>query len=124
MTIVRQGDIYWVRADDLDVAGSEQDKSRPYLIVSRDQVNQERPNVVGVPLTTNLKLACSYRVLIPTPHMMKEAASSRKLEDSVALVDHVRVLDKKRFELPRMGYLSKTAVGGIEGALSFLFDIR
>lgn len=124
MIAVRQGDIFWVRAHDLDIAGSEQEKSRPYLIVSRDQVNRERPNVVGVPLTTNLQTACGYRVKIPVTHMVREPSSPRRLEDSVALVDHIRVLDKKRFESPRMGYLSKTAVGGIEAALSFLFDIR
>jgi mRNA-degrading endonuclease toxin of MazEF toxin-antitoxin module len=108
----------------LDIAGSEQEKSRPYLVVSRDLINLQRPNVVGVPLTTNTKLACSYRVLLPTSHMVKEPSSARILESSVALVDHIRVLDKKRFEQPRMGHLSQTAVGGIELALSYLFDIR
>lgn len=94
--------------------------------MSRDLINQQRNNVVGVPLTTKLRDACAYRVLIPVAFMAPNpvVTSPRPLATSVALVDHLRVLDKNRFEQPRMGYISKAAVGGIELALSYLFDIR
>lgn len=121
---VKQGEIYWVSARDLDIAGSEQQKSRPYIIVSRTIINKLGKNVVGVPLSTKIHKASSYRLLIPAAHMVKEASCTRTLSDSVALTDHIRVLDVDRLELPKMGSLSLTAVGGMELALSFLFDLR
>lgn len=119
----KRGEIYWVNAKDLDVQGHEQDKSRPYVIVSRDLINNSLPNVVGVPLTTKLHKACSYRIKIQVAHMVANPACARKLQDSVALVDHIRVLAADRLEQPSMGSLSQTAVGGLENALSFLFQI-
>lgn len=121
---VKQGEIYWVFAKDLDIKGSEQQKSRPYLIVSRTSINRIGQNVVGVPLTTKLHKANSYRINLPVQFMVKDPASSRPLSDSVALTDHIRVLDVTRLEQPKMGMLSLTAIGGIELGLSFLFDIR
>ncbi len=35
-----QGEVYWAVAKDLDIAGHEQMKSRPYVIVSRTLLNQ------------------------------------------------------------------------------------
>ncbi len=124
MTEVKQGDIYWVNAKDLDIQGSEQNKSRPYLIVSRTAINKLGFNVVGVPLTTKLHKANSYRIKLPVQYMSKDSACTRTLQDSVALTDHIRVLDISRLEQPKMGSLLLTAVGGIELGLSYLFDIR
>jgi|SRR5665213_224656 len=121
---VRQGEIYWVFAKDLDIQGSEQNKDRPYVIVSRDAINQQGHNVVGVPLSTKLHKANSYRILIPKAHINKDIACPRHMSNSVALVDHIRVLDPSRFEQPRMGRLSDTAMGGIELGITFIFDIR
>jgi mRNA-degrading endonuclease toxin of MazEF toxin-antitoxin module len=121
---VKQGEIYWVNARDLDIQGSEQQKSRPYIIVSRTLINRLGKNVVGVPLSTKVHKASSHRLLIPAAHMIKDAACTRTLSDSVALTDHIRVLDIDRLETPKMGTLSLTAIGGIELALSFLFDLR
>lgn len=121
---VKQGEIYWVFAKDLDIAGHEQEKSRPYVIVSRDRINELGENVVGVPLSTKLHKACAHRVKIPAQLMVENPNSQRTLLDSVALTDHIRVLDITRLEQPRLGELTLTAVGGLEAALAFLFDIR
>lgn len=120
---INRGEIYWVNAKDLDIQGHEQQKSRPYVIVSRTQVNNLGKNVVGVPLSTQLHKACSHRILIPIQHMVPNPASTRKLQDSVALTDHIRVLDAGRLEQPPMGTLSVTAIGGLELGLSFIFQI-
>lgn len=122
--MIKYGEIYWVFARDLDIAGSEQQKSRPYVIVSRDAINALGRNVVGVPLSTKIHKANSYRVLIPIAHIAKNPACFRPTTDSVALTDHIRVLDPSRFEQPKIGKLSDTAMGGIEAGLAFLFDIR
>ncbi len=121
---IKQGEIYWVNARELDVLGSEQQKSRPYIIVSRTLINRFGKNVVGVPLSTKTQKASSYRLLLPGEQIVKDPACRRELSDSVALTDHIRVLDVERLEQPKMGTLSQTALGGIELALSFLFDIR
>ncbi|HTW66296.1 MAG TPA: type II toxin-antitoxin system PemK/MazF family toxin [Bryobacteraceae bacterium] len=120
----KKGEIYYVFAKDLDVDGHEQDNDRPYVIVSRDAINVFGTNVVGVPLTTKLHKANSHRILIQAAHMIQNSACQRQLRDSVALTDHVRVLDPRRFESPKMGHMTDTAVGAIELALAFLFDIR
>lgn len=121
---IKQGEIYFVDAEDLDVIGSEQQKSRPYVIVSRTLINRLGRNVVGVPLSTKIHKACAHRVLLPRNHMVPNPACRRTLSDSVALTDQIRVLDIQRLEQPKMGHLSQTAIGGLELALLFLFDIR
>lgn len=74
---VKQGDIYYVRSKDLDVEGSEQCNDRPYVIVSRDLVNNQGHVVIGVPLTSKLHKANSYRVKIPAQQMIKDVSSKR-----------------------------------------------
>jgi mRNA-degrading endonuclease toxin of MazEF toxin-antitoxin module len=82
----KQGEIYWV-----------------YVIVSSNYVNnQGQKNVVGVPFSTRLHKANSHRILIPVIHMIRDAACTRQLTDSVALTDHIRVLDPNRFD-PKWG---------------------
>ena len=122
--MIKQGEIYWVFAADLDIKGSEQQKSRPYVIVSRDAINRHGLNVVGVPLSTKTHKANSHRILIPITHILKDPGCTRPISDSVALTDHIRVLDPSRFEHPKVGRLSDTAMGGLELGLAFLFDIR
>jgi mRNA-degrading endonuclease toxin of MazEF toxin-antitoxin module len=121
---IEQGDIYWVLAKDLDIAGHEQDKSRPYVIVSRTEVNNQGRNVVGVPLSTKLGKACAHRILIPVALIVKNPKSTRPISTSVALTDHIRVLDSSRLEQPKMACLSTTAIAGLEAGLAFLFDIH
>jgi len=120
----KQGEIYWVTIKSNETAGSEQKKNRPYVIVSRNQINRLGPHVIGVPFTSQLRHACADRALIPVSQMVPNTACARKLKDSVALTDQIRVLDKSRLELPKMGDLTETAKYGIEGALAHVLDIR
>jgi mRNA-degrading endonuclease toxin of MazEF toxin-antitoxin module len=115
-----------IGARDLDIEGSEQQKSRPYVIASRTLINRLGKNVVGVPLSTVLQKACGHRILLPVDHLIREPGSrfAEKLQASVALTDHIRVLDSSRLEKPRMGKLSDTALRGLEVGLAALFDIR
>lgn len=128
---ILQGEIYWVRARDLDMEGSEQKKNRPYVIVSKSSINTLARNVVGVPLTTVLTAGGGYRIKIPLdlmvpnpgwPEKWPDGTLCRQLETSIALVDHIRVLDSNRFTTPKMGELSSTAVAGLELALQRLFE--
>jgi len=128
---ILQGEIYWVCAKDLDIEGSEQNKNRPYVIVSKSSINALGRNVVGVPLTTVLTSGGGYRVQIPLqlmvpnpswPEKWPSGVLRRKLETSIALVDHIRVLDCRRLTVPKMGELSSTAVVGLELSLHRLFE--
>lgn len=121
---IKQGEIYYVLAEDIDVTGSEQLKNRPYVIVSRDLVNNQNHVVIGVPLTSNLSKANSYRIKIPAQHMVKDQTNTATLLDSVALCDQVRVLDPSRLRQPKMGKLTQAAIGGVELGLAYVFDIR
>jgi mRNA-degrading endonuclease toxin of MazEF toxin-antitoxin module len=128
---ILQGEVYWVYAKDLDIQGSEQNKNRPYVIVSKSSINALGRNVVGVPFTTVMTAGGGYRVKIPLQLMVPNPAwpatwpsglLRRQLETSIALVDHIRVLDIARLTLPKMGDLSSTAVAGLELALQRLFE--
>jgi hypothetical protein len=72
-----------------------------------------------------------YRVQMPLelmvrnpqwPEKWSNGTPRRILETSIALVDHIRVLDIRRLTTPKMGDLSSTAVAGLELALHRLFE--
>jgi mRNA-degrading endonuclease toxin of MazEF toxin-antitoxin module len=128
---ILQGEIYWVNAKDLDIQGSEQKKNRPYVIVSKSSINALGRNVVGVPLTTVLTAGGGHRIQIPRqmmvpnpawPELWPNGAPRNQLKTSIALVDHIRVLDINRLTTPKMGELSSTTVAGLELALLRLFE--
>jgi len=102
-------------------SGSEQTGLRPFVIVSRDGANKGKPTAVGVPLSTKLTKANSYRILIPVGEIV--ATANYRFSDSVALCDHVRVIDlsKLRYQIGRMSVTAITAVGN---GLANLFDLR
>lgn len=104
-------------------SGSEQAGLRPYVIVSRDNVNKGKPTAVGVPLSTKTHKANSYRILLPVAELITEVGSGFQFQDSVALCDHVRVMDTDRIR-KRIGQLSENAKLAVALGLAFIFDIR
>ena len=119
----KYGEIYWVFAKDLDIAGHEQDKSRPYVIVSRDAINNQGLNVVGVPLSTKTHKANAHRILIPIGMMIKDVSCTRTMSDSVDVssaieIQHAEALTRSRrtIELESVGALQRTGVRGSCGS--------
>lgn len=104
-------------------SGSEQAGLRPYIIVSRDIVNKNKPTAVGVPLTTKVHKANSYRILLPSAELIRAVGCNYEFKDSVALCDHVRVLDISRIR-QRIGSASANALFSVSLGLAFVFDIR
>lgn len=98
---VLQGEIYWVPIKYVDAQGHEQKKDRPYVIVSKNQINRMGPNVVGVPLTSRIRKACAHRIKVQLQHQIPNPASKHPLMDCVALTDQIRVLDKGRLSSRR-----------------------
>ena len=106
----------------LVVSGSEQSGLRPYIIVSRDGVNKNKPTAVGVPLTTRIDKANSYRIALPAAELLPDLGTL-PFKDSVALCDHVRVIDLARIR-KKVGQLSDNAVRAVGLGLAYVFDLR
>lgn len=123
---IKQGDIYWVDIPQSHTIGSEQYNRRPYVVVSRTQVNRSGKTVVGVPLTTAAVMDVSqppHRIVIPAKEIVRDVQFTGEIKDSIAKTDHVRVLDKTRLN-KKMGTLSNTAFVAVGLGLGFLFDLR
>jgi mRNA-degrading endonuclease toxin of MazEF toxin-antitoxin module len=107
----------------LITSGSGQAGHRPYIIVSRDTVNKGKRTAVGVSLSTKTQKANSYRILLPVAEIITEIGTTYQFKDSVALCDHIRVLDLDQIKY-KIGRLSDTAVASVGLGLSFIFDLR
>jgi|SRR5665213_4318266 len=103
-------------------SGSEQAGLRPYIVVSRDIVNKGKPTCVGVSLTTRVNKANSYRIFLPAAELIHEAGGI-PFQDSVALCDHIRVLDINQIKR-KIGRLSDTAMPSVGVGIAFVFDLR
>ena len=110
----------WVDMSTAETIGTEQQKDRPYVIVSRNSVNDIGENVVGVPLSTKVHKACQHRIQIPPSEIIKDSGYTRPIPAMVALTDHIRVLDPTRL-VRRMGRLSDSAIISVGLGLTFLF---
>jgi mRNA-degrading endonuclease toxin of MazEF toxin-antitoxin module len=104
-------------------SGQEQLGERPYIIVSLDAVNKGKNCAVAVPFTTKVHKANAYRILLPAAEFIAEMGSQYAFSNSVALCDHVRVIDTTRIR-KRIGKLSENGVLAIQLGLTFIFGIR
>jgi mRNA-degrading endonuclease toxin of MazEF toxin-antitoxin module len=116
-----QGDIYWVTLS--SGQGSAQSGRRPCVVMSRRLANAAGRTVVIVPLTSKTDKANAYRILLPVSEMIKDVTSQSTLQNSVALCDHVRVIDKAFLET-KIGRLSQNAILAVQLGLANIFDIR
>jgi len=106
---VRRGDIFW--ANLAPTVGAEQAGTRPVLVVQCNLANQRIPTVTVVPLTSNLRAGrFLFTVTIPP-------SESGLPQPSVALVFHVRTLDKSRLSR-RIGRLSPRTMTQVDQALA------
>jgi mRNA-degrading endonuclease toxin of MazEF toxin-antitoxin module len=74
-------------------------------------------------MSTNVTRANSFNVLLPANEIIRDVGCTSEIKDSVALCQHVRVVDKRAFE-NKIGKLSQNAVLAVQLGLAFLFDIR
>jgi mRNA interferase MazF len=91
----RQGDVYWTNPD--PTKGTEQAKSRPFVIVSVDQLNQTSLGLsLAVPLTrTDFGNAL---------HLAVPAAEGGLKEDGFAMPEQLRAISHERLSR-RLGSL-------------------
>lgn len=85
---IRRGEIYY--ADLSPVVGSEQGGIRPVLIIQNDVGNKYSPTVIVSAITSQLGKA-----KLPT-HIELSAEKYHLPKDSVALLEQIRTLGKRR----------------------------
>lgn len=89
---MRHGDIYWVN---LDLAqGSESNKKRPCLIVSRDEANNYvastgKGTITILPITSNTRFVAPFQVFLP-------ALESGLNQDSKVQAEQIRTVSVER----------------------------
>jgi mRNA interferase MazF len=106
-TQIRRGDMFY--ADLNPVIGSEQGDIRPVLVVQNNVGNQHSPTTVVVPITRSLnKTTLPTHVAIPK--------SSGLEDDSLALVEQIRTVDRSRLA-GYMGHIGGKIQAEIDTAL-------
>lgn len=118
---IAAGEIFW--AEDPNATGSEQQKLRPYVIMSRRSLNDNN-TIVGVPLSTKTVKAEKYPafcILVPKGEIVVDIGEM-PASDCAALCHQVRVLDKSRLR-KHYAKLSLTATAAVQAGLGFVFNI-
>ncbi len=90
MNEIKRGDIYY--ADLSPVVGSEQGGVRPVLIIQNDIGNKYSPTIIVSAITSQLNKA-----KLPT-HIELTADKYNLPKNSVALLEQIRTLDKRRLK--------------------------
>lgn len=118
--IVRQGEIYWCEPNPQDTVGSEQEKDRPWVIVSVSYLHRGNC-VVGVPLSKQTNKSVAHLIQIPKSELHLEPGNAPY--DCVALTDQIRALDKTRFR-KKAGTISTEGLDSILLGIKRLLGIR
>ena len=87
MNTINKGDIYYASLD--PIVGSEQNGTRPVVIIQNDIGNKYSPTVLVAPLTSKVK----SKPHLPTHLLVK---SEHIKHNSIVLLEQIRVLDKSR----------------------------
>lgn len=84
---IKRGDIYYAALN--PVVGSEQNGTRPVLIISNDVGNKYSPTVIVAAITSR-----KTKSKLPTHYPLSEVKGLPA--DSVVLLEQIRTIDKKR----------------------------
>ncbi|RKJ38821.1 type II toxin-antitoxin system PemK/MazF family toxin, partial [Acutalibacter sp. 1XD8-33] len=113
MRNVKRGEIFY--ADLSPVVGSEQDGTRPVLVIQNDTGNKFSPTTIVAAITSK-----SEKAKLPT-HVIVHADGLEM--ESVVLLEQIRTIDKRRL-IRYSGKLSKTAMGRVDHAIIVSFGIK
>lgn len=112
---MKPGEVY--RANLNPTEGSEQSGTGPVIIVSRNAINDNSPEVLVVPCTTDR----GQRIY---PSQVSIGAGESGLrQNSVAMPEQVRAVDKVRLNEPR-GALPDLTLDRLDSALLIALDLR
>jgi mRNA interferase MazF len=112
-TILR-GNMYYA---DLDpVIGSEQDGTRPILVIQNNMGNRHSPTIIVAAITSVISKA-----KLPTHYIVP--ATNGLEHDSLVLLEQVRTIDKKRLG-EYIGTLDDKCMNGIDRALAISMGLK
>lgn len=111
---LRRGDIYIIAYGNESTIGSEQGKTRPYIIVSNNKGNQFSSLIVAVPMTTQEKNKMPTHV---------EIAENKFNVYGVALCENINTFDKMRIK-GYLGRVTEEEVNQINQALSIVLGLE
>lgn len=94
--------------------GAEIKKKRPCLIVSPDEINTYLQTVIIVPLTSTQRN-------LPTRILIKATQQSGLSNDSYAVLDRLKTVDKSRLSAP-IGEISEEEKHAVSDILKEMFD--
>ena len=113
MRNVKRGEIYY--ADLSPVVGSEQDGTRPVLVIQNDTGNKHSPTTIVAAITSK-----ADKAKLPT-HVIVHADGLDV--ESVVLLEQIRTIDKRRL-IRYSGKLDKAAMGRVDHAIIVSFGIK
>lgn len=105
---MRRGEIYFAALDPSAGAGAQ--KTRPVVVVSNNAANRASSVVTVVPLTSAVARVFPFEVLLP-------AARTGLAQDSKAMAQQVRTLDKARLNARAAGQLQAADAQALDAAL-------
>ena len=113
MNTINKGDIYYASLD--PIVGSEQNGTRPVVIIQNDIGNKYSPTVLVAPLTSKVKSKRNLptHVLIDSNHIKR---------NSIVLLEQIRVLDKSRL-ISYLDSLSETETKKLDVGIIKSFNI-
>jgi len=114
MVTLHRGDV--VLCDLSPVIGTEQAGIRPVVVVQIDRANRASPHTIIVPFTTKI------RQTLLLSHAFIPAGSGGLSQDSVALCEQIRVIDKRRI-ITVLGHLDKADAKKIDKAISAILGL-
>ena len=109
---MRKYDLVTINLD--PTVGHEIKKTRPCLVISPDEMNVVLGTIIIVPLTSAVRN-------LPTRILIKATAQSGLTNDSYAVLDQVKTVDKSRV-IKQIGTISAEERLAITDALLELFD--
>ena len=114
MVTIHRGDV--VLCDLNPVVGTEQAGIRPAAVVQIDRANAVSPHTIIVPFTTRIR-----RALLPS-HACVPAGAGGLRQDSVALCEQIRVIDKRRI-VGVLGHLNEPHLAEMARALRTILGL-
>lgn len=106
---IERGEIWWINLD--PAVGKEIKKRRPCVVISANEINRFRATPVVIPLSSSPESAPPVVLAVPS-------AGDR----SVAVLDQIRAVDKKRF-INRSGIMANDDLRQIETALKQILSL-
>jgi mRNA interferase MazF len=111
---IKRGDIYLI--DLSPTVGSEQNGTRPCLVIQNDLGNRFSSTVIIAAITSKIQKA-----KLPT-HVELKADLHKLDEDSVILLEQIRTIDKRRI-IKKLGSLDQITMRRVDQALMISMDV-